>query len=54
MLALTTSSLAFSAAPLAARSPARSPAVNMAGVDDMIGKYYIKGTVYDPLGFSKT
>lgn len=54
MLAFTSVPLAFAGA---ARAPAAAPraAVLMAGdVSKMIGKYSVKGTVYDPLGLAKT
>lgn len=45
------SSLAFNAAPLAGVASPRA-SVAMAAVDDMVGKYSVKGTVYDPLNLS--
>jgi len=44
---------AFNAAPLALRPMQQQATVSMA-VEDMIGKYSVKGTVYDPLGLAKT
>jgi len=41
---------AFNAAPI--RGPAQSRAAVSMGVEDMSGKYSVKGTVYDPLGLS--
>jgi len=52
MLALYSATSAFSAAPLPAiRAPQQHAAISM-GVDDMIGKYSVKGTVFDPLDLS--
>jgi hypothetical protein len=53
MLALTSTAVAgFVGAPLApAARPA--PAVRMMSVESMIGKYSVKQTVFDPLGFSE-
>jgi hypothetical protein len=48
-LSLVAASTAFNAPVLRAPAASRSSAVQMASVDDMIGKYSIKGTVYDPL-----
>ena len=50
-LALSAASTAFAPTPLAHRAPAHASAVRM-GVDDMIGKYSVKGTVFDPLGLA--
>jgi len=51
MLSLYSAATAFNAAPV--RGPAQSrAAVSMVAVEDMIGKYSVKGTVYDPLNLS--
>ena len=51
MLALASAATAFNAAPLAPVAAARA-SVSMVSVEDMTGKYSVKGTVYDPLGLS--
>ena len=38
--------------PLAVPQGAPRAAVQMSGVENMIGKYSVKGTVYDPLGLA--
>jgi len=53
MLSMVAATSAFNAAPLALRPMQQHAAVSMA-VEDMIGKYSVKGTIYDPLGLSKT
>merc|ERR1712046_146023 len=50
MLSLYSAATAFNAAPV--RGPAQSRASVSMAVEDMIGKYSIKGTVYDPLGLA--
>jgi len=52
MLSLVSASAAFNAAPVARAPTASRASVTMATVDDMIGKYSVKGTIYDPLNLS--
>jgi len=55
MLALSSMPLAFSAPASAAVAAAPRAAVSMGGnVNNMIGKYSVKGTVYDPLNLAST
>jgi len=53
MLSLVSASTAFNApvlpAAASAASATRAAAVSMASVDNMIGKYSVKGTIFDPL-----
>jgi len=51
-LSLVHASAAFNAAPIVPGAAASRASVQMVSVDEMYGKYAIKGTVYDPLGLA--
>lgn len=56
-MALSLSQLPFAfGSPMMAPAAAQRASVSMAAgdVNTMIGKYSVKGTVYDPLGLAKT
>ena len=52
MLALYSASAAFTAPMLPAASATRSAAVSMASLENMIGKYSVKGDIFDPLNLA--